>query len=149
MGDHRLLSQVQFLKLLSEQYACSTDGPGETPVRWALVNAVLAMALRFKIAAGAEGDLAHISATFYRNATAVMDRLLLGTPGLLSLQALLAMAMYVRETADKNAFVVLVTNASCQRRLVGAGPKKPTEEMALSWTVLDTFEEEVRLIHEV
>ena len=108
------------MHLLEAQYASSSDEPAlECPARWALVNAVIALGLRFKTAAGSEAAMSDVVDGLYKNGIAVFPELLLGEPSLLAVQALLAMAMFVRGVPEVQAFVMFVTNASRMLRLLG------------------------------
>ncbi|KAK4032172.1 hypothetical protein C8A01DRAFT_41381 [Parachaetomium inaequale] len=119
MADYPLLDLPRFATLADEQYAaCSTD-PAGNPSRWALVNAVFALALRFKIAPGAENDLSMFPRALYQNAAAVLPELILhGDPSLLSVQALLAMAMFAHAVSDSRSSAMLTANASRQVELL-------------------------------
>ncbi|KAH8124061.1 hypothetical protein LI328DRAFT_168843 [Trichoderma asperelloides] len=117
MEDRQLLDLADFTTLLSDQYTASSTGPAENFARWAVVNAVTALALRFKAAPGSEDDLCSIPLAFYHNATAMIHKLILQEPSLLSIQALLAMAMFVEDTPESAAFIMLGTNASRQLEL--------------------------------
>ncbi|KAK4139686.1 uncharacterized protein C8A04DRAFT_40520 [Dichotomopilus funicola] len=118
MGGYQLLDQPSFVTLLEEHYAASPVDPADSPARWALVNAVIGLMLRAKIAPGAETELSRYPRAFYRNATAVIPELILQDPSLLSIQALLAMAMFAEATSDTRSFVMLATTASRQLELL-------------------------------
>ncbi|AEO70702.1 glycoside hydrolase family 71 protein [Thermothielavioides terrestris NRRL 8126] len=120
MAEHQLLDLATFVPLLDAQLAAGPAEPAGNPARWALVNAVIALALRAKMAPGAEAELSIYQRAFYRNATTVMSELILQEPGLLSVQALLAMAMFARATSDTRAFAMLVTSALRQLELLVA-----------------------------
>ncbi|KAI0976017.1 hypothetical protein F4678DRAFT_415583 [Xylaria arbuscula] len=119
MEEHQFISLANFTILLEAQYAASVVGPAEDSARWALVNAVIAVAMRSKIAPGAESELSPVTESFYRNATMVVDQLILLDPTLLSIQALLAMAIFCRGRPNAQAFVMLATNASHQLGIFG------------------------------
>ncbi|KAK1238203.1 hypothetical protein MKX08_002782 [Trichoderma sp. CBMAI-0020] len=117
MEDRQLLDLEDFTTLLNDQYIASSTGPAQNFARWAIVNAMTALALRFKAAPGSEDDLSSIPLAFYHNATAVIHQLILQEPSLLSIQALLAMAMFVEDAPESAAFIMLGTNASRQLEL--------------------------------
>lgn len=120
MKYRQLLDLADFIALLSDQYVASPTGPAGNFARWAIVNAVTALALRFKAAPGSEDDLYSIPLAFHHNATAMIHHLILQEPSLLSIQALLAMAMFVEDTPESAAFIMLGTNASRQLELFGS-----------------------------
>ncbi|CZR55477.1 uncharacterized protein PAC_05365 [Phialocephala subalpina] len=119
MAEHRLLDQTNFVMLLDAQYAASSLDPADDSARWALVNAIIALAVRFKTASGSEKALFDIPHGFFQNVTRVVPELILQEPSLLVIQALLAMAMFARCIADVQAFIMLATNASRQLELLG------------------------------
>ncbi|KAI1743760.1 hypothetical protein F4680DRAFT_407407 [Xylaria scruposa] len=107
----QFISLESFIGLLDAQYADDTTGPGDDAARWAVVNSVIALAGRFKTAAGSEADMSPITLGFYRNASLVIHQLILHKPTLLSIQALLSMAMFARGIPDVEAFIMLAKNA--------------------------------------
>ncbi|KAI1313716.1 hypothetical protein F5Y03DRAFT_337521 [Xylaria venustula] len=119
MEEHPFINLANFTVLLEAQYTASVVGPAGDPARWALVNAVIAVAMRSKIAPGAESELSPVTERLYKNATMVVDQLILRDPTLLSIQALLAMAIFCRGRPNAQAFVMLVTNASHQLGIFG------------------------------
>ncbi|KAI0442073.1 hypothetical protein F4803DRAFT_520812 [Xylaria telfairii] len=114
----QFISLETFLELLEAQHADSTTGPGEDAARWAVVNGVIAIAGRFKTAAGSEAEMSPITLGFYRNASLVIHQLILQKPSLLSVQALLSMAVFARGTPDKEAFIMLASNALNQLEIL-------------------------------
>ncbi|TRX91832.1 hypothetical protein FHL15_007385 [Xylaria flabelliformis] len=119
-----IIPQPQFItletfnKLLDSQYVDDTTGPGDNAARWAVVNSVIALAGRFKTAAGSEADMSPITLGFYRNASLVIHQLILHKPSLLSIQALLSMAIFARGIPDLEAFIMLAKNAFNQLNIL-------------------------------
>ncbi|PVH76355.1 hypothetical protein DL98DRAFT_393911, partial [Cadophora sp. DSE1049] len=111
-AEHQFIDFSTFMRLLETQYASSSRDPSKCPARWAVVNAILALGVRFKTAAGSEAAMGDVVKGFYNNGIAVLPELMLREPSLLAVQALLAMAMFARGVPDLQAFVMLVTNAS-------------------------------------
>ncbi|TVY83876.1 putative transcriptional regulatory protein [Lachnellula suecica] len=118
MAEHQLLDIPTILGHLEAQNSSDPLAPGDNPARWALVNAVIALAARFKIALGSESAFSDIVRGYYDNATRVLPELILQDPCLLSVQALLAMAMFARQVSDIQAFVMLASNASKQLEMM-------------------------------
>jgi hypothetical protein len=114
MGVHNLIDQSTFMAHLEEQYSESCYGPAGHPVRWALVNSVLGLATRFKIAPGAEAELSDIPLRLFHNARMVLSDFILLEPSLLSMQALLAMALFAHAVQDEQALIMLIRNVSSQ-----------------------------------
>ncbi|KAI1276572.1 hypothetical protein F5Y07DRAFT_399308 [Xylaria sp. FL0933] len=135
--EYQFISLESFARHFEIQYAVSTVGPAEDAARWALVNAIIALSMRFKIAAGSEHELYPVIQSCYQNATMVVHQLILQDPSIVSVQALLAMALFSRGIPDPQAFVMLTTNASRQfeifsRRWFGSSPMlAPGEEHEL------------------
>lgn len=119
MEAHPIMDQSSFVKLLEDQYSESLSGPANYPARWAIVNGIIALAIRTKMAPGSETALSDIPDGFYRNATAVIPDLILQIPNMLSVQAFLVMAMFAQATPQQHAFCLLVNNASRQLDLIG------------------------------
>ncbi|KAH7129864.1 hypothetical protein B0J13DRAFT_563440 [Dactylonectria estremocensis] len=128
MADHQLLDLSHFLILLDSQYTASSIEPAEDPARWATVNAFMALAVRHKTAPGSEAELSGIAHGFYQNAVVVLPELILKEPSLLSLQALLSMAMFAEATSDTRASLMLRANASLQ-----------LESIRSEWLISNTF----------
>ncbi|KAJ8127283.1 hypothetical protein O1611_g6353 [Lasiodiplodia mahajangana] len=114
MPEPHIISFKSFMQLLEAQYDDNTVPPGHDVGRWAVVNGVIALAGRSKVAPGSEDDLAPIHLGFYRNAKLVLPQLIAQNPGLLSIQAILVMAMFARGIPDAEAFTMLMRNASHQ-----------------------------------
>ncbi len=149
--SQQLLSQSHFLSLLEAQYATSPLSPADNPARWALVNTIIALAVRFKTAPGAETALADVVQAFYQNATKVLPELMLREPNLLSVQALLAMSLFAWNVGDMTAYVMLGTNASRLMELFGlkrSGPDQlvdlgSVEEYEMVLKTVDMFNKSI------
>ncbi|KAJ4153542.1 hypothetical protein LMH87_010026 [Akanthomyces muscarius] len=85
----QLLDWPDFVHVLDAQYA---DKPGQPAARWALVNAVMADAVRFKTAPGAEAVMEPLLRALCRNARMVRTELVCGEASVMAVQALLCMA---------------------------------------------------------
>ncbi|KAK9416398.1 putative Transcription factor domain-containing protein [Seiridium unicorne] len=125
-GGDQPMELPQLLTLLDAQFADSSIDPGSDPARWALVNSVTALALRFKTAPGSEADMSVISSAFYQNATIVIPDLILQTPNLMSMQALVSIAMFAKGIPDTTALSALATNVSLQLELLSQ--KRPSAD---------------------
>ncbi|KAM0473575.1 hypothetical protein ACHAPX_007980 [Trichoderma viride] len=149
MQHRQLLKLADFTALLSAQYMASSTGPAENDfARWALVNAVTALALRFKAAPGSEDDLGSIQLAYHRNATAVIHHLILQEPSLLSIQALLAMAMFVEDAPESAAFIMLAMNASRQLELLDSRMPKEIKlkQHQRACEISSTFDNKIGLL---
>ncbi|KIH87052.1 hypothetical protein SPBR_08952 [Sporothrix brasiliensis 5110] len=113
----------EILNLLDRQYGYfaavpATIPPTSSAPAFALVNAVVALAVRHKMATGAESQIAGIAAAYYRNATLVTHHLILQKPTRISAQALRAMAAFAGGTPDLPAKSMLLANAEQQERMM-------------------------------
>ncbi|KAH8886277.1 hypothetical protein GQ53DRAFT_345952 [Thozetella sp. PMI_491] len=119
-AEHPVCDLDTFVALLDAQYAVDAASPADSPARWALVNSILARAMQAKTAPGSEVALSGIAHGFYQNATNVLPELLLQEPSLLSIQALLAMALCSRGANDVQGAAVFAANALRQLDLLAA-----------------------------
>ena len=117
MAEHKLMPLTSFLAHLEDHFADGSHDPGSNHSRWALVNAIMALAIRSKTAPGSQA-IVDITHGIYENATKVLPELMLQEPHLLSIQALLAMASFAREVGNVSAFVMLASSASRQLELL-------------------------------
>jgi len=127
-APHQILSKSHFLSLLEAQYATGVLYSADNPARWAIVNAIIALAVRFKTASGSEAALSDITQAFYQNSIKVLPELILQEPKLVSVQALLSMALFAWNVIDIRAFVMLATNAS---KLLELSSLRPDLEIGL------------------
>lgn len=120
------------LKLLKAQYAISDCDPAGSPSRWAVVNATVALAVRFKTAPGAEDEIAPIASAYFDNATAVMYDLIQSSPAITSIQALLCMALFIEHEPQNVTFALLLSSVARQLQLLPSFlPTKLTEHRRL------------------
>jgi len=117
MAENQLMSLAHFITHLEGHFAAGSHDPGDNCSRWALVNAVMALAIRSKTASGSQG-IVDITNSIYENATKTLPQLILQEPHLLSIQALLAMASFARDVGNVSAFVMLASSASRQLELL-------------------------------
>jgi hypothetical protein len=129
MAKYPFMSLPDLVGLLDAQYAVSTTDAADDPARWAVINAVVALAVRFKTAAGSEDDISPIAQSFYNNAAMVYPQLIHPTPSMLSIQALLAMAVFARGIPDAQTLILLVNQASCQLEVLDSS-KTPWNSMS-------------------
>lgn len=122
MKEYQLLTLAEIEMLLEAQYAASATEPAGEYTRWAIINTIAALAVRAKAAPGSEAEFSHITDTLYRNATIVLPEIILQEPSELSIQALLAMAMFAIGTPDPKACLLLASNASRHLDLVTLTP---------------------------
>jgi len=117
MAEIQFMSLAHFVAHLEEHFADNSHDPSGNYSRWALVNAMMALAIQSKTAPGSQA-IVDITHRIYENATKVLPELRLQEPHLLSIQAFLAMACFAREVGNVSAFVMLATSASRQLELL-------------------------------
>ncbi|CAK7233911.1 hypothetical protein SCUCBS95973_008756 [Sporothrix curviconia] len=103
------------LSLLDAQYEQdkkhNTSGDAKDSAGSALVNAVVALAIRQKMAVGAELHISGIAMAYYCNATLLLHGLLLEPRTRHTVPALRAMAAFAQGTPDTHAAAMLLMNA--------------------------------------
>ncbi|CAK7236154.1 hypothetical protein SEUCBS140593_009523 [Sporothrix eucalyptigena] len=111
-----LCSLDELLTLLDTQY--DTSGTSFVAIAGsALIQVVVALAIRQKMAAGAESHISGISHAYYRNACLLMGDLVLVAPSQHTVQALKAMAAFAGGTPDRHAEAMLLMNAEYIEKL--------------------------------
>lgn len=116
MGDYPIVDKSTILALLDAQYGVAASGRMREVPSFAAVNAVIALAIH----AGelAVDAVAATSQDFYRNAALTIPDMISSEPTLLSVRALLAMAMLARNLSKAPAFYMLAATASRQLGLL-------------------------------
>ncbi|KAH7121677.1 fungal-specific transcription factor domain-containing protein [Dactylonectria macrodidyma] len=87
------------------------DGCSENPAWWACLNAVVAMAIQLKTMNDAFRTVSDFSWSLFKNAFAVYPELMENEPTILSVQALLSMAMFLSGTTDTKTMSLLLLSA--------------------------------------
>ncbi|EXM18938.1 hypothetical protein FOTG_12937 [Fusarium oxysporum f. sp. vasinfectum 25433] len=88
------------------------------PAWWACLNAIVGIAIQMKTLSSAFEAVGHISWSFFKNAFAVFPRLIQNTPTLMSIKALLSMAMFLSGTTDSKTMMLLLSSATRQFRML-------------------------------
>ncbi|KAI3574312.1 hypothetical protein IWW34DRAFT_809876 [Fusarium oxysporum f. sp. albedinis] len=84
------------------------------PAWWACLNAIVGIAIQMKTLSSAFEAVGRISWSFFKNAFAVFPRLIQNTPTLMSIKALLSMAMFLSGTTDSKTMMLLLSSATKQ-----------------------------------
>lgn len=95
------------------------DGCSENPSWWACLNAVVAMAIQLKTMNDAFRTVSDFSWNLFKNAFAVYPELMENEPTILSVQALLSMAMFLSGTTDTKTMSLLLSSAVEMIRVLG------------------------------
>lgn len=115
LAPHSLLFPLDdALGLVGEQYAIAgSEVCGDSPARWAIVNCLVATAMLHKVTNDYLGSVAHLSWGFFKNAFAMFPELITQGDDIMTCEALLAMALFTRTSADARTTTQLVS-AACR-----------------------------------
>ncbi|CVK99217.1 related to transcriptional activator Mut3p [Fusarium proliferatum] len=114
-----LFSTDDVLKLFNEQYSAGPSNCHANPTRWATLNALLATGIQWKADNKAIKDLYPLSWAYFKNASSIFTEIVMHADGIESCQALIAMALLMRGTADARAFTALLSAAAHAGHSVG------------------------------
>lgn len=114
-----LFSTDDVLKLFNEQYSAGPSNCHANPTRWATLNALLATGIQWKADNKAIKDLYPLSWAYFKNASSIFPEIVMHAGGIESCQALIAMALFMRGTADASAFTALLSAAAHAGHSVG------------------------------
>lgn len=113
-----------YLRLLHQQFAAGPDNCHDSPSRWATVHALLAMAIQWKTANNAIGELFPLSWTHFKNAFSVFPELMLQGTDIYACQAILAMATFMQGTADARTSSHLIATTARLLQTMGLHRRK-------------------------
>ncbi|KAL3466076.1 hypothetical protein BJX64DRAFT_285007 [Aspergillus heterothallicus] len=100
------------MRLLEEHLSEPDMSPGKRPERWAMLNAGIAVAMQTRTAKGSHSEMMDFSSHFFKNAFSMYPVLAVRGADILALEALLAMAIYMRGFSDVRTTSVLVSAAA-------------------------------------
>jgi hypothetical protein len=125
MNEFRPLIGIEsYLRLLHQQLAAGPDNCHDNPSRWATVNALLAMAIQWKAANNAIGELFPLSWTHFKNAFSVLSELILQGTDIHACQAILSMATFMHGTADARTSCQLIATTARLLQTMGLHQRK-------------------------
>ncbi|CVL06366.1 related to transcriptional activator Mut3p [Fusarium mangiferae] len=107
-----LFSTDNVLKLVNDQYSAGLSNCHANPTRWATVNALIATGIHWKADNKAIEELFPMSWAYFKNAFAIFPEIVMNGDGIDSCQAMIAMALFMRGTADARAFTALLSAAA-------------------------------------
>ncbi|TXC05366.1 hypothetical protein FocTR4_00000312 [Fusarium oxysporum f. sp. cubense] len=107
------------------------------PAWWACLNAIVGIAIQMKTLSSAFEAVGRISWSFFKNAFAVFPRLIQNTPTLMSIKALLSMAMFLSGTTDSKTMMLLLSSATKQFRMLSGldSFQEPVVVEDKQWTI--------------
>ncbi|KAL2842191.1 fungal-specific transcription factor domain-containing protein [Aspergillus pseudoustus] len=98
---------------LVQEYSSNPTLPrGRYPERWAMLNAAIAVTMQVRAARGSHSEMMQLSFHFFRNAFSMYAALTVRGADILALEALLAMAVYIRGFSDTRTTSTLVSTAA-------------------------------------
>ncbi|THC94443.1 hypothetical protein EYZ11_006080 [Aspergillus tanneri] len=110
-----LYHEASFMQLIEWQYTQQTC---DDAARWAGINVILALAYEYRFSNGQKSEKDREKAwLYYKNSMSVFAELTMRRTDLLSVQALLGMALFLRGNSGTQSALPIVTAAirSCQR----------------------------------
>ncbi|KAF5718843.1 transcriptional activator Mut3p [Fusarium mundagurra] len=120
------------LKLVNNQYWAGPSNCHANPTRWATLNALIATGIHWKADNKAIQELFPVSWAYFKNAFAIFPEIVLKGDGIDSCQALLAMALFMRGTADARAFTALLSAAAHAIHSIGLSSEDLNESSDLA-----------------
>ncbi|KAH7173042.1 hypothetical protein DER46DRAFT_572033 [Fusarium sp. MPI-SDFR-AT-0072] len=114
-----LFSTDDVLKLFIDQYSAGSSNCHANPTRWATLNALIATGIQWKAENKAIEELFPISWAYFKNAFAIFPEILMNGDGVDSCQAMIAMALFMRGTADARASTALLSAAAHAIHCIG------------------------------
>lgn len=116
-------SRLELTALFDQQRRECPKDPGSNPAIWVLINAAIALAVRAKTVDTPALRLSDIASAYHRNATKALGQVLLATPSVLSVRALLAMAVASRVETGQFAALILTNSAKLVLEAVLSQPE--------------------------
>lgn len=114
-----LFSIDEVSKLVGDQYLAGLTNCIDNPIRWATLNALIAMGVHWKADNRAIKELFPVSWSHFKNAYAIFPELVMKVPSIESCQAMLVMALFMQGTADAVAFTSLLSSAAHAAQCIG------------------------------
>ncbi|KAF5685411.1 Mut3p-like transcriptional activator [Fusarium denticulatum] len=114
-----LFSTDHVLKLVNDQYSAGASNCHAKPTRWAILNALIATGIHWKADNNAVQELFPISWAYFKNAFVLFPEIVMNGDGLDSCQAMIAMALFMKGTADARAYTALLSAAANAFHCVG------------------------------
>jgi hypothetical protein len=114
-----LFSIDEVSKLVEDQYVAGLTNCHDNPIRWATLNALIAMGIHWKADNSAIKELFPISWSHFKNSYAILPELVMRGPSIESCQAILVMALFMQGTADAVAFTSLLSAATHAAQCIG------------------------------
>ncbi|KAL5331330.1 hypothetical protein ACEPPN_000860 [Leptodophora sp. 'Broadleaf-Isolate-01'] len=118
-----LFQKQSFMDMCQNKFP--VDSESEGPAWWACLNTVIAMGIRLKATNRGFRKVSEVSWGFFKNAFSVYQQLIATESGVLSVQAVLAMAIFSSGTTDTKMTAVLSSTASRMIYMMGLHQENP------------------------
>ncbi|KAF4946629.1 hypothetical protein FSARC_14147 [Fusarium sarcochroum] len=89
------------------------------PAWWACLNAIIAISIQMNTISSDFVSVGRFSWSFFKNAFAVYGDLMLSDPTIISVKAMLTMAMFLSGTTDNNTMMLLLSSAGKRCQILG------------------------------
>ncbi|KAG7406765.1 Fusaridione A cluster transcription factor fsdR [Fusarium oxysporum f. sp. rapae] len=116
-------------ELLQQQFLAGPRNCDDSPSRWATTNALIAIAIQWKIEHGAHDQLLPIAWGYFKNAFAIFPELLIRGNDISTCQALLFMAVFMHGTADARASSSITASLTRALQAVGLHTRRWYEKL--------------------
>jgi hypothetical protein len=114
-----LFSTDYVLKLVNDQYSAGPSNCDANPTRWAILNALIATGIHWKADNKAIEELFPVSWSYFKNAFAIFPEIVMNGGRVDDCEAMIAMAFFMRGTADAHAFTALLSSAAHASHCLG------------------------------
>ncbi|KAF5603984.1 transcriptional activator Mut3p [Fusarium pseudocircinatum] len=114
-----LFSTDHVLKLVNDQYSAGASNCHANPTRWATLNALIATGVHWKADNNAVQELFPISWAYFKNAFVLFPEIVMNGDGIDSCQVMIAMALFMKGTADARAYTALLSAAANAFHCIG------------------------------
>ncbi|KAF5642292.1 transcriptional activator Mut3p [Fusarium tjaetaba] len=116
-----LFSSDDVLKVINDQYSAGPSNCHANPTRWATLNALIATGIHWKADNKAIKEMFPVSWSYFKNAFAIFPEIVMNGGGIDECQAMIAMALFMRGTADSRALTALLSAAAHAGHCIGLG----------------------------
>ncbi|KAM0545378.1 hypothetical protein ACHAPJ_011362 [Fusarium lateritium] len=112
-----LFDRTSLLDLCQNHFPVDSDT--WNPAWWACLNAIVAISIQMKTLSSDFTSVGRFMWSFFKNAFAVYGDLMLSDPTIMSIKAMLTMAMFLSGTTDNNTMMMLLSTAGKRCQMLG------------------------------
>lgn len=118
-----LLTETTLLELLDQQHASGLEDSTESPGRWTVLNAYLAMTMQWKADNNSFRDFSSLAWAFFKNSFSVFPELIIRGNDVLACQGLLFMTVFLQGSADMRTASQILSAAVRLSQIIGLNRK--------------------------